>query len=202
MFSSGSIMERLTPEGVLREYSPMKHSPLLLCLCLVLPITSHAIITLTIDSGAETLTFTGSDTGNSFDPSPGFGVAEIVTWQFGPGSGTNESVNIASGFSESFNDQTNLQVIDGSSSDGIRLILSNSGSPAAPFTDLTATGTPISYAGLSAPFRAILSSIPSGTMALDQGTGYSSVTINAIPEPSAVTLIVVAGLLLNVYRRK
>ena len=174
---------------------------LLLSLFLILPIASQAMITLTIDSDTETLTFTGTDTGNSFDPTGGFGIFQIASWQFGASSGTNETVDISSGFSESFNDQSGLTVIDGTTN-GIRLVVSNSGAPAAPFTDLTATGTPISYAGLSAPYRAILSSIPSGTMALDQGTGYSGIAINAIPEPSAVTPLLAAGILLTSLRRK
>jgi hypothetical protein len=69
--------------------------------------------------------------------------------------------------------------------------------------DFSGNGTSVSYSSLPEANKAFLESLTSSnTLALNQGTGSSSVQINAIPEPSSAALIGLAAVGYGLLRRR
>jgi len=158
--------------------------------------TAQASLVLNVNAATETLWLEGSDTGNSLNLS---GIFEIATWQLGSTSGTPEFVDLSPTVDETFTGSHQLNIIDGSTTDGIRMIFSNSG-PATPFTTITGNSTPISYAGLSSTSKTILESFRGQTMSLDQGSGWDPVDV--IPEPETFVLVAFFSMLIFNFHRK
>jgi hypothetical protein len=158
---------------------------------------SSAALTLTINSAAETIALSGSDTGTL----AAAGSVGEIHW-----------------YKPEFMDTTPTDFIDVSMLYGLSITdshfeqfyISEAGTvsfsfffPTAGAASVTVTGTEItaSYAGLDAPFKTALSNL-SGEMDVYKGDGFSPMIINqtAIPEPSS---LVFAGLsLLLVGRRR
>ena len=179
--------------------SPLK---LLLVVCIAtlvsLPQLSSAAISLTVDPGTKTLTFIGSDTGTSENLA---NVFQVASWGFGASSGTNESVDIAAAFAESFNNSAVITVYDGNLEDGLLLVFSNSGDASNSITSLTTNMTTVDYSGLSPTYLTILESFGSDTLTPVRGTSFSPIELTTIPEPGSTGLIC-AGVALMASRRR
>jgi hypothetical protein len=161
----------------------------------------QAALTLELDSAAKTLWLTGSDVGNSETISGG--AVEVVSWTVGQTSGALETVDLVAAFSGSFDDGPSLQVRDNATIGGLRIYMANqdfSTFNATPITGVTATGAAISYAGLSAPYQAILESFQGQSLSLSQGTGWAE--ISSVPEPNTPMFLGLAGSALILFRRR
>ncbi len=151
----------------------------------ILPAFSAGLI-LSVDSIANVVTLTGSDSGTP-------GTADVVRWDAGtPAFPKGTSIELAATVDQSGLLQE-IEIWTG----GIRLAFRG---PA--FSTITATGTPISYDTLNATDEATFESFIGQSFSLATGSGYeSTVDIVAVPEPSSFALVL-GGLLWGFCHRR
>jgi hypothetical protein len=144
---------------------------------------ASAQISLAVNVALKEISFTGSDNGTAQDLG-GIGTGPyIVSWQNGAGSGPNVNLDVSSGFSTTFTQISNLVIYE--NFDAIRLVLGNS---ATTFSNVTANGAGISYAGLDQVYIDRIEAANGKTLLLNQGSGFDDVAV-AVPEPSQAGLL-------------
>ena len=172
---------------------------LALCCSFVLS-TATASVTLTIDQGAQTYTFTGSDMGDLT------GNGATVSWVIAGGSGIVPGGGVAASNGVTVAG-TNMSEIEAqfASDFAIGARHTNVGTDALSFTT---TGLPISYAGQG--FEAAFDALAPGTTAISpayangSGTGFGDLTLTVVPEPGTMvpTMALLGVGLLSRRRRR
>ncbi len=161
---------------------------------LTLPVPCSAALTLTINASTETLSLTGSDSGNPSVASP-----HELAWSIGTIT-ADSAVAATSGVDHSAGDF--LIASFTASSDHARLLFVYSTSTAATFSG---NGNTISYASFSSGAKNYLSSLSnSDSLTLDLGSAANDISISAIPEPTtyAAFMGLIAGTVLLFRNRK
>lgn len=149
---------------------------------------ASAELTLNIDTGAKTISFSGTDSGNGLD----IGIY-LLTWNIGSGA-SSQHIDIAgTAFeevieSESF--QVDFNAVDGTG--GLWLNFDDY----VDITTLTGTGTAISYSGLDSDHQGILEGYIGSKIPLYTGSDYSSINVASIPEPATLGLLAAGGIAL------
>ncbi len=142
----------------------------------------NAQIVMLINSSAKTVTFSGSATGY-VEP---FVLVYAVAWAIPPRAGTfagNVDITtgvLATGTASPAIGQINIWTPAGGGE--MNLVTGGPGS-----LSISGTGTPTSYAGLSAAGQLELEGWVGSTMVLDMGTGFGDVQV--VPEPQEAALL-------------
>ena len=179
-------------------------------LAYVLTATSdaEAQFTLTIDTVADTWAFTGTDTGTG-DPTVGPPGTSFVLFE---GLNPNLDFSFDQGFGSSFSIAGLPGGISGANL-GYRPSFAGSDafaeffftiSSTAPQT-ITADGTEFSYAFVSAADQVGLEALIGTTLNLQQGTGFSPISVvaaTAVPEPNSTILLLAALCPLALKRKR
>jgi len=162
---------------------------------------SKAALILTINSAAETVSFSGSDSGDPFDEA-GTGVFSRFRWVFGSDTTGVTSFSVASGLDFSnFTPGGSLALANLSVAEGEVVLLAVFHTDVSS-VDFAGNGASVSYSSLPVANKAFLESLTSSnTLALSIGTGPSPVQINAIPEPTPAALMGLAALGYGLLRR-
>jgi len=165
--------------------------------------TSQAIITMNINTTDETISFSGSDTGNALDDD--MMDEYYLRFWINPDQGTvtsNEDINL-SGLLNPNEGYLIFKSYYGGTGGANYIDISGS-SFSGDMTTLTAVpSASASYADWAPDHKTQLESFIGGSMVLLDGTGYSPIQIAAVPEPSAYAGILgCIGLTLALMRRK
>jgi len=174
----------------------MSRIMLMVGLVFALVAGASAELTLNIDTGAKTISFSGTDSGIALD----IGGIYLLNWyNQGPAS-SSQSIDIAgTAFEETIESETfNVYIYAGDGTGGLQLYFDNF----ADITTLTGTGTAISYSGLGADYQRILEGSIGSTIPLGVGWGYSSINVASIPEPATLGLLAAGGIALLRRRNK
>jgi hypothetical protein len=163
---------------------------------------SQAAITMTVNTTAETISFSGSDTGNAeeFEMMP-----YAVRFWTDPGSGTTSSTQDLI-ITSCFETIPGLDVVWFTSRIG--------DDPTAEYLDIVASGgaditsvvakpsVTVSYATWGSGHKVLLESFIGGSMVLAPlgGSGYSDIQI--VPEPSSFLLLLGAAAAVLCFRRR
>ncbi|MFA6173733.1 MAG: PEP-CTERM sorting domain-containing protein [Kiritimatiellales bacterium] len=141
---------------------------------------SNAALVLNIDSVNEEFYFTGSDTGTT---DAGWFSWSSAGWV----SGSEPSVNISTAFALSGgNDVGYADIVFANS--GLEISISPLGviAPTALAVTGAGSGTKFSYASLDASLKNMFES--QSSLPLEDGTGFSAISVQAIPEPATFLL--------------
>lgn len=150
---------------------------------------ASAELTLNIDTGAKTISFSGTDSGNAeYIENMYFWIGWSIEYS---GSALGQSIYFESTAFEEVIDSAYLDVsfgVDGGTN-GLTLVVIND----VDITTLTGTGTAISYSSLNATCQGVLEGYIGSTIPLIFGSGYSDINIASIPEPATIALLAAGG---------
>ncbi|MDP0494730.1 MAG: hypothetical protein Q7Q73_00855 [Verrucomicrobiota bacterium JB024] len=141
---------------------------------------SHAALSIVVNVNTKTLSIQEQDSGSAahvYYVNPPLGEVSQVFWLYGGTSGNQQIVDVQDGIEQTTNSAKFRVYSDGS----LSLLTYSQDSSLA---QINGTGAEISYASLSAPYQSILEGSSGLTLSLDQGSGYSSVLMTVVPEPS------------------
>ena len=147
---------------------------------------ASAELTLNINTGAKTFSFSGTDSGNALD----IGIT-FLYWEIGS-DGSSQSINIADTAFEEVIDTARIQVNFNAGGGGLVLYFDDY----VDITTLTGTGTAISYSSLDSDHQGVLEGYIGSTIPLTVGEGYSGINIASIPEPATIALLAAGGIAL------
>ncbi len=158
---------------------------------------ASAELTLNIDTGAKTFSFSGTDSGNAEYIE---GLFFLIDWSIQPsGWWSSQSIDIGSTAFEEVIDNASLFVnfsVDGGT-DGLELAFSNDVNITdTDITTLTGTGVAISYSSRDADHQGVLDGYIGSTIPLVGGYGYSDINVASIPEPATIALLAAGGIAL------
>ena len=186
-------MSRFTP-------APFTALPLGLALGFFFAAPCSASLVLTINTGLQSFSYSGSDTG-TLGTAKGTG---ILVWTDADSS--NPTSIPLTGLSWSGDglidaDNTYTAIFDSSNgaADALRVQVFFSGGSGAEGT-LTADSTVYSYAGASLQERAYFESLIGSSVPLDAGSGFSPIAV--VPEPSASLLSLLGAVIILRRRRR
>jgi len=157
---------------------------------------ASAELTLNIDTGAKTFSFTGTDSGEALYI--GF---YILDWYDEIAVSTSaKSINIpGTAFEEAIESGTFSVLFNaGDGTGGLDLYLDNGGD--VDITTLTGTGVAISYSSLDADLQGVLERSIGSKIPFMAGYDYSD--INVVPEPATLGLLAAGGIALLRRRKK
>jgi hypothetical protein len=159
--------------------------------------TASANLLLTVDVPSETVTLSGSDSGNLAAVDA---IGEVSWAVSGEGAGSSDqlSADDLSTTSPSLTVFTSLNV-GSTGALSLDLFYPSGGSS---FVTITGTGVGVSYAGLADQYKDGLESL-SGDLTVAKGTGFSSIsTLVVIPEPSACGWLIGVAMFASVLFRR
>lgn len=183
-------------------------------------VTASAALNLTINTVADTITISGTDSATIPEEfvfsGPPQGYLGTATWTLGVvGSGLFDSIDDDQNF---YNAYVALNgTIIPELSDFNRMIVYDAGGvalqvrldhPDSPLAEFGGSGISISYAGLiSASNESFLASLDGQTLLPDESggdaaTGHSPISIQVVPEPATYGLLLGVGMILATFLRR
>lgn len=173
-----------------------------------------AALVMRIDTGSDTFFIEGSDTGSAeYSPNdpfnPQLGGTYFVQFIHYFPTAVPQSAIITSSPQNFFLQATTFSMYGGMNmitNFGQNYVFMDLGSGSSDITSLTGKGpsAAVSYAGLPAADIPVFESLIGNSLVLSTGTGYSSMSVTAVPEPSTWVLLAggVAGAGQGAWRRR
>ena len=167
-------------------------------------LTVQAGLVLNINSTDKTFAFTGSDSGTGF--------GNVVSWYgivsdgyvgtVGSGSVYDLTPAISSNLEYRDSGWQNLDISVGSGRMGMNYTFNLAlAYTTTETTTLTGTGVYLSYASFDAGAKDYFESFGGKTLALSNGSDFSSISVEAVPEPATAGLLGISALVLYGLRR-